>query len=204
MDGKAPPGETTLMTVPGIGPKTAHRIREALQIGTLEELEVAAQDGRLRRVPGFGPRRVQMIRDLVAGMLSRSSHPAHRADDRAPAEPPSVATLLAVDEEYRADVDADALPKIAPRRFNPAGEAWLPILHTERDGWRFTALFSNTPRANDLHRTRDWVVIEFARDSEHGQTTVVTETRGGLSGRRVVRGREHECARYYAREASAA
>ena len=32
----------------------------------------------------------------------------------------------------------------------PSGEAWLPVLHTERDGWHFTALFSNTAQAHQL------------------------------------------------------
>lgn len=59
--------------------------------------------------------------------------------------------LLDVDRAYRAA--AGALAKIAPKRFNPAGEAWLPILHTERGPWRFTALFSNTARAHSLGRT---------------------------------------------------
>jgi putative hydrolase len=88
---------------------------------------------------------------------------------------------------------------IAPRRFNPSNEAWLPILHTERDGWHFTALFSNTGRAHDLGRTRDWVVIYFYNDQhEEGQHTVVTETRGSLIGMRVVRGREAECRKFHA------
>lgn len=87
-----------------------------------------------------------------------------------------------------------SLPKIEPRRFNPSGEAWLPILHTERGEWRFTALFSNTARAHELGRTRDWVVIYFHLDSgPEGQRTVVTETRGRLKGHRVVRGREADC-----------
>jgi putative hydrolase len=86
------------------------------------------------------------------------------------------------------------LPGIAPRRFNPTGEAWLPILHTERGDWRFTALFSNSALAHELGRVRDWVVIYFHQDSgPEGQRTVVTETRGPLAGRRVVRGRESEC-----------
>jgi hypothetical protein len=67
------------------------------------------------------------------------------------------------------------------------------VLHEERDGWHFSALYSNTARAHELERTRDWVVIYFY-DHEHqeGQRTVVTETRGPLAGERVVRGREHE------------
>ena len=89
---------------------------------------------------------------------------------------------------------AGTLRTIAPKRFNPEGAAWLPILHTQRGEWHFTALYSNTARAHELGRTRDWVVIYFYDDHHvEGQHTVVTETRGALAGRRVVRGREAEC-----------
>lgn len=102
--------------------------------------------------------------------------------------------LLDVDREYREAAAADRLPKIAPRRFNPNGEAWLPVLHTQRGDWHFTALYSNTARAHELGRTRDWVVI-YAADRDHAERpyTVVTVTAGPMAGRRVVRGRESEC-----------
>ena len=111
---------------------------------------------------------------------------------------PDVELLLDVDREYRDKAAAGALRRIAPRRQNPSGEAWLPVLHTQREGWRFTALFSNTPRAHDLHRQHDWVVL-FCHDPDGlaDQATVVTEWRGTLAGKRVVRGREPECARLY-------
>jgi hypothetical protein len=105
-----------------------------------------------------------------------------------------------VDAEYRRLAEADALRKITPRRFNPERQAWLPILHTERAGWSFTALYSNTARAHELGRTRDWVVVYCERDGHEGQCTVVTEFQGPKRGRRVVRGREQECRR--ARRAS--
>ena len=111
---------------------------------------------------------------------------------------PDVDLLLDVDREYRDKAAAGALRRIAPRRQNPGAEAWLPVLHTQRDGWRFTALFSNTPRAHDLHRQHDWVVLFFHDpDGLADQATVVTEWRGTLAGKRVVRGREPECARLY-------
>jgi putative hydrolase len=108
-----------------------------------------------------------------------------------------VETILDVDREYRTQAEAGKLPTVAPRRFNRDGKAWLPILHTDRDGWHFTVLFSNTARAHELGRTNDWVVAYFY-DGDHreGQCTIVTETRGHLKGRRVVRGREAECAAY--------
>ena len=104
--------------------------------------------------------------------------------------------LLDVDQEYRDKVAADSLPKIAPKRFNPESRAWLPIMHANRRGWHFTALFSNTARAHDLNRTDDWVVLYYYDDDHReGQCTIVTETRGPLEGRRVVRGQEAECRR---------
>jgi hypothetical protein len=69
-------------------------------------------------------------------------------------------------------------------------------LDTRRGPWRVTALFSNTPRAHELGKTDDWVVLYVSGEGEQ-TATVVTETRGDLRGRRVVRGREAECRAFY-------
>jgi len=183
--------------VPGLGHRLAERIHEELHIDTLEALELAAHDGRLESVPGVGPRRAAAIRASLQTMLSRSRPHRTGTTTGAIAEPP-VAMLLDVDREYRERAAAGELPTIAPRRFNPSGEAWLPVLHAVRDPWHFTALFSNTAQAHQLGRTRDWVVL-YCYDHEHaeGQHTVVTETHGALAGLRVVRGRESECRAHY-------
>ncbi len=181
-------------SIPGVGPELARRIHDRLGVDTLEALELAAHDGRLEKVDGVGPRRAAMVGAALASMLRRGRP---RPREEAPAPP--VTMLLNVDREYREKATAGSLDKIAPRRFNPKAEAWLPILHTERNGWHFTVLFSNTARAHELGRVFDWVVIYFHSDDEpEGQCTVVTETRGELTDRRVVRGREAECRAYYA------
>jgi putative hydrolase len=183
--------EGLFCSIPGVGPGLARRIHEGLDIDSLEALEAAAHDGRLATIPGMGARRIAMIRAELAALLGRRA-------TRRPSEP-SVGLLLDVDEEYQRRAVAGRLPRIVPRRFNPAGTRWLPILHAERGDWRFTALFSNTAMAHQLGRTRDWVVIYFHTDGEaEGQRTVVTEMKGPLAGRRVVRGREPECEKYYA------
>lgn len=190
------PAEALLATVPTIGEELAHRIHETLGVSTLEELEEAAHDGRLARVKGFGDRRVRAVREALDAMLSRSARRRarrFRAREHGEApERPSVAAILDVDAEYREKAERGELRKIAPRRFNPSGEAWLPILHTSREGWFVTALFSNTARAHRLGKTRDWVVVFYERDGFEGQCTVVTEHEGPRAGRRVVRGREDE------------
>jgi len=192
MRGEAEP-ETLFQTVPGIGGATARAIQDALHVDTLEALEIAAHDGRLETVPGIGPRRAAAIRASLASMLAR-----RKRRGREDHEEPGVDLLLEVDRLYRQKAVRDELRRIAPKRFNPDGVAWLPIFHTDRDGWSFTALYSNTALAHDLGRTDDWVVIYFGRPGgpEH-QRTVVTETRGPLEGRRVVRGREPECRQHY-------
>jgi DNA polymerase/3'-5' exonuclease PolX len=184
--------EKVLRTVPMIGPALAHQIHDDLGIETLEALEAAAYDGRLASLKGFGPRRVESLRHSLADMLARR-RPRQASIDR---QQPSLAGILSIDQTYRSTVDK--LPTIKPRRFNPTGETRLPILHTERDGWQFTALFSNTPAAHRFGRNRDWVVIYFERpDQPEGQVTVVTEYGGVLDGKRVIRGQEKACQAYY-------
>ena len=179
--------ESVFRQVAGIGPELAERIHDQLEIETLEALEQAAHDGRLAEIDGFGERRLQAVRESLDARLRR-----RRSGE---AEVP-VAELLDVDREYRRKAKRDELRRIAPRRFNPEGEAWLPILHTERDGRHYTALYSNTARAHELDKTDDWVVL-YLEDEQQAQWTVVTETSGPLKGKRVVRGREAECRRYY-------
>ena len=185
--------ESLLASVPGIGRRLAERLHEELGIETLEELEAAAHDGRLERFNGFGPKRLAGIRAALAHRLGRYRRvrPPHLA--------PPVDEILDVDREYRQRAQAGKLRTIAPRRFNPSGEAWLPVLHTRRGDHEYTALFSNTERAHRLDRTRDWVVIYFDGGANEGQCTVVTAQRGPLRGKRVVRGREDECLEYYRR-----
>jgi hypothetical protein len=187
--------EEIFTTLPGVGPELAHAIHHHLGVETLEELEVAAWDGRLADVPGFGPRRVETLRAVLTQRLSGRRVP--RWIPERPREQPSVLEILSVDREYQRRAAAGELRLIAPRRFNPERVAWLPVLHTERGPWHFQALYSNTGRAHRLGKTHDWVVVYFNRDGKEGQATVVTETRGSLDGRRVVRGREAECADYY-------
>lgn len=178
---------TVLASVPGIGRRFAERLHEELGINTLEDLEAAAHDGRLSTIAGFGTKRIAGIRDSLAHRLGRvGTRPDGISNG------PSVAELLDVDREYRDKAAAGELRLIAPRRFNPSQEAWLPVLHTQRGTRRYTALFSNTARAHRAGTTRDWVVL-YSDDgrSEH-QHTVITASRGPLRGHRVVAGRESE------------
>jgi len=176
-----------LASVPGIGSVLADRLHEELGLETLADLEAAAHDGRLETLAGFGAKRLAGIRDSLAHRLGRVRLPANVRTA------PSVAELLDVDREYREKVARGQLQKIAPRRFNPSGEAWLPILHTRRRSRRYTALFSNTARAHRAGKTRDWVVLYGDDGGGEHRSTVITAAYGPLRGHRVVAGREAEC-----------
>ena len=182
-----------LRTVPGIGAVLAHRIHDHLGIETLEELELAAHDGRLETISGFGQKRLTGIRDSLAHRLARVRRPPPRGDTPAP----RVAELLDVDREYRQEAEAERLPRIAPRRFNPRKQAWLPILHTRRGDRSYTVLYSNTPRAHELGKTHDWAIMYVDGRGVERQYTVITAEFGPLQGRRIVRGREAECRALY-------
>lgn len=183
-----------LASVPGVGRTYAQRLHDELDVDSLEGLEAAANDGRLEALKGFGPKRVAGIRDALATRLCRRRAAAPVSPEP---ETPPVDELLDVDREYRDKADRGTLPLIAPRRFNPTGEKWLPVLHTTRGERHYTALYSNTARAHELKRTHDWLVLYFdGQDGEH-QCTIVTAPKGPLKGKRVVRGRERECITHY-------
>jgi DNA polymerase (family X) len=199
LDGATHP-ERIIATVPGIGPVLAGRIHHELGIETLADLLDATFDGRLATVPGFGAGRLRAVQETLIGRLRRAPR-APNAPKQAAEAQPNVRELLAVDREYREKVAAGSLPFIAPQRFNPTGQAWLPILHAVRGSTHYTALYSNTARAHELGMTRDWVVIYRDDDGGSGQWTVITSHFGPLRGKRIVRGREAECQTAYAAQA---
>ncbi|MDH4328678.1 MAG: helix-hairpin-helix domain-containing protein [Nitrospira sp.] len=185
-----------LASIPGIGPTLATRLHDDLHIQTLEQLEMAAHDGRLADIEGVGPKKLQGIIDSLWARLGRVRRPPPSAVSRETQEP-SIEELLDVDREYRESAQAGQLRTIAPRRFNPKKDAWLPVLHTQRGIRHYTALFSNSPLAHQLKKTRDWVILYYDDGHAEHQCTVMTGRNAPFAGKRIVRGREADCASYY-------
>lgn len=174
-------GPAGLMDIKGIGERLAGLIDEFVRTGKIELLHDLEKGA---------PRKSGRVKEEQAAGTS-----ARPLRSRMPI--PDVSLILAVDSDYRKKAGAGKLKMIAPKKLNPEGKSWLPILSTEREGWAFTVMFSNTSRAHDLGKTHDWVVIYFRRGAAEQQCTVVTEQRGNLKGKRVIRGREQECAAAY-------
>jgi len=60
-----------LVRLPGVGPKRARKLWEALGVTTLDALEAAARDGRVAELDGFGAKTQQRILDGIAKLRER-------------------------------------------------------------------------------------------------------------------------------------
>jgi DNA polymerase/3'-5' exonuclease PolX len=67
-----PPGLVELTRLPGLGPKTARRFWLELGIVGSTELADAIAAGRLNGVKGFGPRKIELIREALASASAPS------------------------------------------------------------------------------------------------------------------------------------
>jgi DNA polymerase (family X) len=170
-------GTDGLSGLKGVGEKLAGLIQEFVETGKVTLLQDLEKD-----VPG---EKLKMVE------TKQSKHAFAK-----PIEAP-VSLILEIDDEYRNKADSGKLKKISPRLLNPEKKAWLPILVKEREGYKFTVMFSNTATAHKLEKTGDWVVVYYERGKGENQCTVVSESRGELKGKRVIRGREEECRKFY-------
>lgn len=73
----------TLMTVPGIGPKTADRLVSEAGVRGLKSLARAARSGRLRRLRGIGEARERAWAEAAELLLTPASAPQQSAPERA-------------------------------------------------------------------------------------------------------------------------
>jgi DNA polymerase (family X) len=58
---ETPPALTTLLRLPGLGPKRVKALHDALGIGSIEELAASARERRIRALPGFGEKTEERI-----------------------------------------------------------------------------------------------------------------------------------------------
>lgn len=69
-----PSGLQELHQIPGLGPKRISTLYRELGIHTLEELRQAAEQGRVRHLPGFGYTAESRILHAINQLRSTSSH----------------------------------------------------------------------------------------------------------------------------------
>jgi DNA polymerase (family 10) len=61
-----------LLRLPGMGPKTVSLLWDALQVGSVEDLEKAIADGRLAGLPRVGEKLIEKLRKGIADYKERS------------------------------------------------------------------------------------------------------------------------------------
>jgi DNA polymerase (family 10) len=72
--GQYPPGILGLLRVPKLGLKKIGILHQKLGIGSLDDLEAAAQAGRIASLPGFGTKTEQFILGSIEKARRRESH----------------------------------------------------------------------------------------------------------------------------------
>jgi DNA polymerase (family X) len=75
-----PPGLLQLVRVPGLGPKTARQLHEALGIDSIEALEAAIEAQQLRTLPGLGPKTEDNLRESIRRIGAKDSGRIPAAD----------------------------------------------------------------------------------------------------------------------------
>ena len=63
---KIPAGLVEITRIPGLGPKRVKLLHDSLGVSSLEELRKAAEDGRLKDVPGFGEKAEENVMAALA------------------------------------------------------------------------------------------------------------------------------------------
>jgi DNA polymerase (family 10) len=88
-----PPGFLELLQIPGLGPKKAIRLRDALGIDSVDTLRAACQDGRVAQLDGFG---AKTAAKLLEGITQRQTFAGQfRLGDALPAAEAIVEALRA-------------------------------------------------------------------------------------------------------------
>ncbi len=71
LEASLPPGVREMMRLEGVGPKKAVRLQKALGIASIDDLEKAAKEGRIRGLKGFGEKTEANILEAVEELRSR-------------------------------------------------------------------------------------------------------------------------------------
>jgi DNA polymerase (family 10) len=97
--GQVPPGLVEMLQISGLGVAKVRQLHEALGIDSLPELEAAARDGRLAKLPRFGARTAENILRSIAFLRQASAFRlAHHAAEEAEALRSTLAALPGVTE----------------------------------------------------------------------------------------------------------
>ncbi len=143
-----------LVRLPGVGPKRARKLWEQLGIETLDQLETAAQEGRIEALEGFGKKTQARILGGIATVRQRGNRV--RLADADQLVEPLLAHLRAL-----AGVQQVAVAGSYRRRLETVGD--IDILAIAADPGPVMAHFTSYPRVRKVEMsgdTRGTVILE--------------------------------------------
>lgn len=97
-----PPGVVAMTKVPGLGPKRAAMFWKELGLTTLDELQAAAEQGKIRTLPGMGEKSEAKILEGIAALANRSDRV--RISEALPVAERLLEALLEVPGALKGDV----------------------------------------------------------------------------------------------------
>ena len=121
---RIPAGVISFMRLPGLGPKTARRIWQELGISTAEELKAAAEQERLRALPGLGAKTEE---NIIKALAAKPTGPPRALLGRA------LPFLLSVVETLREHPAADQVSEAGSARRRCETVRDLDIIATADD-----------------------------------------------------------------------
>src|SRR5256885_122977 len=185
-----PDGLLTLLRVKGVGPATARLIHQHLKITSIDELELAAKDGRLRALPKIQAKTEENILKSIASLRQRTGRSlinfARTAADRMVAQLRDTAgvgeisgcgSLRRCEEDIYAALGMDWIP---PELREDHGEIDAALAHA------LPALVAVDDLKGDLHAHSDWTdgrdtlsaMVHRARDKGYEYVAITDHSVG--------------------------
>ncbi len=136
---KLPSGLVDVMHVPGLGPKTARKLWGELGIETLDDLKAAAEQERLRGLPGLGPKSEEKVLKALAKPARASANTGRTLLGKVL---PAVRRAV---EEIEESGLADRVSEAGSVRRRAETSRDLDLIATAEDPAALTAFFAERP-----------------------------------------------------------
>ncbi len=137
-----PKGFLKILKIPGLGPKTARKFYEKLEIKNLRELEKAAKNGELEKLPGVRAKTVANILDGI--QLLRG----HKTERRPFGETRKIAEKIVRQMRHAQVVERIEIAGSLRRRRPTIGD--IDLLATAKNPAKAFAVFTELPEAQKI------------------------------------------------------